>query len=192
MNRRRCSEISRPTFSWSPALGPLRYLSPWSNRGLTCLAALPRPGHPDHSKFPSQCPKHRPGIAMHKRSIFGKCHLPKTNLVWLECQQFRLLPDPRVSAMNGGRSPSAALLSSPRAGCLPLSIACRAASLRPAFLRDGFGHSHQQRIRFTLRRGDAHVRGARPSGACGFRRPAGTGFPSQTKDVRGAPRPAVS
>ena len=29
------------------------------------------------------------------------------------------VPDLRVSAMNGGRSPPAALLSSPRAGCLP-------------------------------------------------------------------------
>ena len=40
MNRRRCSEISRPTFSWSPALGPLRDLSPWSNRGLTCASGF--------------------------------------------------------------------------------------------------------------------------------------------------------
>jgi len=36
-------------------------------------------------------------------------------------------PDPRVSARNGGRSPPAALLSSPRATCLPLSTVCRAA-----------------------------------------------------------------
>jgi len=30
----------------------------------------------------------------------------------------RHFPNPHVSAMNGGRSPPAALLSSPRAGCL--------------------------------------------------------------------------
>jgi len=51
----------------------------------------------------------------------------------------RHAPDLRVSAKNGGRSPSAALLSSPRAGCLPLTIVYRSSSLRPAFLRTDLG-----------------------------------------------------